>query len=154
MKIFKKILIGLGVLFVGLGLTFTGLIYWASEGTAEHNAKAIPYINEIVPELSKWKIDAYEKHFMESVYKDLDKEQLAKVIEYFSKLGALKSLEKPQLQTINSHANTSNGVGEKVIYKVKGNYEKGPADIDITLHVTENGYELYHFYISSTAFLE
>ena len=149
----KKFLTILGAIFLGLILIIAIFFFKTSIDTSQYEKTAIPYIQKVVPELSKWNTNLAKEYFVPAATKDTKKFEL--VFNYLSKLGKLQSMQKPKF--ISYHTNTSLDSGKNSIflaYRVDAKYEKGDANITIILQPQEKSYKVYRFNVSSMALMK
>ena len=81
-------------------------------------------------------------------------EKFTKVVEFFSKLGRLKSFEDPDFSKEYTGSNAEEGIQTIITYTIDAAYENGDAVITLDLLESEDSYKIYKFYISSIVLVE
>ena len=150
----KKFLKGLGITVLVIAIIFAGIFVWVSIISSKYNETAIPYIEKVMPELSKWDVDVAKQYMAPEALDSVSDADFAKLMKFLSKIGSLKSIEEPQFQNASSSATTGTGTLTTVLYTFTAHYENGDATITLKLKPVENGYQVYHFNVNSMALAE
>lgn len=150
----KKIFKGLGIAILVIVVLFAGIFIWATVISSKYNETAIPYIENVMPELSKWDIEIAKQYMAPEVLESVSDEKFSKLMKFLSKIGSLKSIEEPQFQKASSSASTSTGTLTTVLYTFTAHYENGDATITLKLKPVDDGYQVYYFNVNSMAFAE
>jgi hypothetical protein len=85
---------------------------------------------------------------------DISEDKFAQTMVWFSKLGALQSMEEPEFQEVDTGGKTVIGMQTIVEYEVDAKYENGDALLNIKLLDRNGSFELYSFNLSSEVLLE
>jgi len=119
--------------------------------SARYDPTAIPYIEQAVPQLSRWDVDATKALLDEEALRRVSDDDLATMMDYLTRIGELQSMEKPHFKS-TSKAMTTGAVERDVIsYQVKADYSSGPAEITLSLVERDGVYSLLHFNFQSQA---
>ena len=150
----KKILKVLAIIILLIAVLFAGMYIWVSIISSKYNETAIPYIENVMPELSKWDVDVAKQYMAPEALKAVSDEDFSKLMKFLSKIGSLKSIEEPQFQNASSSVTTGTGTLTTVLYTFTAHYEFGDASITLKLKPVENGYQVYYFNVNSMALAE
>ena len=145
----KKYFVLIALWFVSIAAAVGGLeIYRSYQGT-EFDKTAIPYINEVIPEISKWNPETARALMAPEISATIPEEKFTRAMRFFSKLGALQSIGEPEFE--QAHVDQEIDIGKRTVleYKINAKYEN--ADAIISLKLLEKGasYEIYRFNFSS-----
>lgn len=151
---FKKILKWLGIILLGIILLFILVAAYTGYKQSEYKETAVPYIKEVIPAISEWDTEKAKPFFVPSTFDNVSQEEFEKLFRWFSKLGRLQSIEKPEFNQIHSGATVREGANTIVTYTVLAHYENGDAQITIRLLDLGDTFEIYHFNVNSTALIE
>ena len=133
---------------------FAGSIFYDQYQGSEYDVIAVPYINQIVPELSQWEPETTKALMAPGVAATIPDENFTQAMTLFSSLGALQSMEKPKFDKAQEMLNTDIGTLSIVEYNVDAKYENGDAVINLQLIETGDSFEIYRFNFSSELLLE
>ena len=139
----------LAILVVGV----VGMVFIATKGRAL-DTESKQYVDVAVPAIvSQWDrqelINRAGPEFMETV-KDGD---IEKLFTLFRKLGAFKKYNGSEGQA-NISVTSKNGKVTSAAYVAKADFEKGPAEIQVTLIKHDAKWQILGFRVNSKAFLE
>lgn len=150
----KKFFILLGTWFVTIMAVFLGSALYDRYKTSEYDGRAMPYIRDVLPEISKWDPATTMALMPTEVVASIPEERFIKAMSWFSRLGELKSVDDPQFADI--HTGKQTDVGEQTIveYNVEAEYANGDATINLKLLVRDDSFEIYNFNVSSETLLE
>jgi hypothetical protein len=151
---FKKILKWVGILLLGLIVLFVLLAAYTTYKQSEYSETAVPYIKQIIPIISEWNPEKSKPLFVPSTFDNVSDEDFSKLFKWFSKLGALESIEEPQFSQVTSGATVRDGANTIVTYVVLAHYGNGDAKISIRLLDLGSSFEIYHLNINSQALIE
>lgn len=150
----KKALMVLGGIFsVILVVGVIGFVFIATKGkTLDRESKE--YVDVAVPAIvSQWNqqelLNRVSPEFMEAT-KDGD---LDKLFTMFSKLGAFQKYNGAEGQA-NISVTSKNGKVTTAAYVAKADFEKGPAEIQVTLIKHADKWQILGFRINSKVFLD
>ena len=121
---------------------------------SEYKETAVPYINKVIPVISEWDAEKAKPFFVPSTFDNVSKDDFEKLFRWFSKLGSFQSMEEPEFNQVLSGATIREGASTIVTYTVLTHYENGDAQITIRLLDLGKSFEVYHFNVNSTAFIE
>ncbi|MCP3176516.1 hypothetical protein MJO47_05320 [Desulfuromonas sp. KJ2020] len=150
----KKVFMVLGVVSLVVVLAMAGIGIFTWYKSSQYKDTAVPYIKATVPELSKWDPEVIKGYMAPEGIKDVSDENFVKIIRYLSKLGALLSMEEPSFSNIYTGSTLEGGSQTIVTYTIDATYEKGDAEITMTLLDLGNTFQVYKFHISSMALVE
>ncbi|MCH6258590.1 hypothetical protein MLD52_18665 [Puniceicoccaceae bacterium K14] len=152
MKAIKKIAIGCSGLFVLIILGIVGLLLIINAKKDKYDKLAIPFFEECIPVLSKWKMEDFAPYWAPEVMEAVEPEQLKRLFELYRKLGELESFEEPQFLRVS--ASTNSPYGSFVTYSTLAYYEKGEAQIScILVPIQPNELKIWNLQVNSNAFL-
>lgn len=151
---FKKILKWLGIVLLGIILLFILVAAYTGYKQSEYKETAVPYINKVIPVISEWDAEKAKPFFVPSTFDNVSKDDFEKLFRWFSKLGSFQSMEEPEFNQVLSGATIREGASTIVTYTVLTHYENGDAQITIRLLDLGKSFEVYHFNVNSTAFIE
>lgn len=122
--------------------------------TSEYDDRAVPYIKEVLPEISKWEPATTKALMAPEVAATIPEEKFSQAMTLFSKLGALHSIDDPKF--LDVHTGEQAEVGEQTIieYDVDAEYANGDATINLKLLIRNDLFEIYNFNFSSETLLK
>jgi len=144
----------LGIIFLFIIILFGSVGIYTYMKSSEYSETAVPYINEKIPELSTWDHEVAKKHLAPGILAETKDEDLEKLMRWFSKLGALQSIEEPQFINVSSSATIANGQQTIATYTIIAHYENGDAAITMGLLEVEDGFKIYQFHLNSNALID
>jgi hypothetical protein len=121
---------------------------------SEYSETAVLYIKKVIPIISEWSPEKSKPLFVASTFDNASDEDFSKLFKWFSKLGALKSIEEPQFSQVTSGATVRDGANTIVTYGVLAHYENGDAQISIRLLDLGSSFEIYQFNLNSQVLIE
>ena len=154
MKSLKTFFILLALWFVTIVVVIIGSIVYDRYQASEYTDTAEPYIRQIIPIVSKWEPAAIRELMVPEVSAEISEDKFAQTMVWFSKLGALQSMEEPDFQGVDTGGKTVIGMQTIVEYEVDAKYENGDALLNIKLLDRNGSFELYSFNLSSEVLLE
>jgi hypothetical protein len=80
-------------------------------------------------------------------------DKYTRAMEFFSKLGALQSIEEPEFTKAHVNEETDLGLQTILEYRVDASYANGDAEIDLKLLERDGSFEIYRFNFSSEVLL-
>lgn len=148
----KTILIILGMIFlivITIAVTMIGVV--AVRGKAlDRGSKR--YVDSTVPLLvSNWDESELLSRASPELMRATDKQELDKLYHMFRELGKLRAYEGSKGQSYMSMT-TQNGKSVTAVYTCKADFDKGPADIKITLVKHGGKWEIAGFRVDSEVF--
>lgn len=146
---FKVFVILLVTWFVAMVSVVIGVQIYDRHQASQYDDLAVPYIMQVVPELSKWDPVTTRALMAPEALEGLSEDVFIKVIDVFSKLGRLQSIEDPKFKKLYTEEETE--LDTVVAYSADAKYENGDAVIAIQLLVRDGSFEVYRFNLSSNA---
>ena len=140
--------------FVTIATVIIGSIVYDRYQATEFTDTAVPYVKQIVPIVSKWDPVAIRELMVPEVSAAISEDKFAQTMVWFSKLGALQSIEEPDFQGVDTGGKTVIGMQTIIEYEVDTKYENGDALLNIKLLERDGSFELYSFNLSSEVLLE
>lgn len=147
----KKFFILLACWFGAIVSVVLGSYIYSHFQAGNYDDRALPYISRVVPEISKWDPGITRSLMAAEVLENVSEEQLAQVMELFSRMGRLQSMETPEFEKVLSEEKTENGMRAIVAYEANAQYENGEALININLLEQDGAFKVYRFNLSSAA---
>ena len=153
-KSFKKFYFMLATWLVVVIAVIGGSLLYDQYKTSEYDQKAEIYINQVMPEISKWDSATTKALMAKEVAATISDEKFAQAMILFSRLGSLQSINKPKL--IEVHTGEQGDIGTQTIieYDIDAEYTTGNATINLKLLFRDDRFEIYNFNFSSAALLE
>lgn len=151
---FKKFLKIIGSFFLVLIVLFICVGIWFAVKSAKYTEVAQPYLEKNMPAVVSWDFERLRPLLTPESLKEFETERGQKIYKLFSKLGALKSFEKPQFLGAKAGVTISEGAYDIVNFSMLGHFEAGDALFTITLAEDGDSYLIHHININSDAFLE
>ena len=138
---------------VALTVVF-GFRYFSSHKAAEYAPRAIPYIKQVIPELSKWEPAVARSYLAAEFLAKTSDERLKAVLDVMSKLGKLERLEEPRFVEIYAGSSLKGEKQTVLSYQADAHYSNGTALITLALLDRGDHFEVYNFNIQSQALLQ
>lgn len=150
----KKFFFLLGTWFVVIVAVIGGSFLYDRYKTSEFDDRAVPYIKEVIPEISQWNPTKTKALMASEVAADISEDKFAQAMDLFSRLGRLQSVEEPKF--IDVHSGKQGDIGEQTIieYEIDVQYTNGEATINLKLLLRDGLFEIYNFNFSSEALLK
>jgi hypothetical protein len=148
---FLKMVGVVALVVIAMICIFVGWIYL---NKTQYEKTAVPYIQKVIPEMSKWDPSIAKQYFSPEVLKNQNDETLNKLMKFLSKMGKLKSFEHPEFVSVTTSATTSSGKMKFIAYTVICHYENGDATLSISLKQVDQGFEIYSYHLNSMALAE
>ena len=144
----------LGTWFVVITVVIGGSILYDQYKTSEFDDRAVPYIKEVIPEISQWNPTKTKSLMASEVAATISDEKFAQAMNLFSRLGSLQSINEPKF--IEVHTGKQGDIGTQTIveYDIDAKYTNGDATINLKLLFRDGLFEIYNFNVSSEALLE
>lgn len=150
----KKFFILMAIWFVTIMSVFAGSVLYDRYKSSEYDAIAGPYIQEIIPQISKWDPATTKALMAPEVSATIPEENFSQAMSWFSRLGALQSMEAPRFDQVHQDLETDIGIQTIVVYNIDAKYENGDAVIHLKLLDKGDSLEIYRFDFSSELLLE
>jgi hypothetical protein len=117
MRVVKKILIGLGVLF----LVVIAFFAWIGVSSSQFRKEQTLFVETFVTDLSKrWDIADVHDRLANSFIEQVGTPQAQQLLHQFKQLGALQSVHDLELRSYNANNNGRTG-----LFSFKGTFENG-----------------------------
>lgn len=125
MRVLKKILIGLGSLF----LVLIALFAWLGMQSARFKRAEAPFVQAYISDLSRrWNVaDVYDRS-ANMLLTQADSPEGRRAIEQFKPLGALTSIHDFELKNY-----TGGTGGQRGVFDFKANFQNGEAVVEVTV---------------------
>lgn len=153
LAVFKKILIGFGVIF---GIIVI-LLIWAGFSTSKTHNKfkdtAEPFIHSFLSSQSPWSYEKAKPDLSKAWFAAVEEEDSEKLFHYLNKLGMLRSVKSIEWLGCINQAHTSGSV-ERCNYSVTAEYENGGALIRMGIAIENENLKLMQLNVNSDTFME
>lgn len=128
-------------------ISCTGLYFYTDSQKKYYDNSAKLITADMLMEISSWQPEPLLKHLSGEAKKTLNEEQLAKLLRHYQQtFGQLKTVDELQFSRMASALSL---VGSKRInYQTTATFNKGRAQINITLIPVNDGFKIYNFTIS------
>lgn len=150
----KKFFMLLILWFVTIVCVIGGSLIYDRYKTSDYDALAAPYINKIIPELSKWDPTTTRALMAPEVLSSIPEANIAQAMTLFSRLGALQSIDQTKFDEVHEVQESDIGKQTIVEYNVDARYENGEAEINLKLLPRGDSFEIYRFNVSSEILLK
>ncbi len=150
----KKFFMLMVIWFVTIMAVFAGSVLYDQYQSSEYDAIAGPYIRTIIPEISKWDPATTKALMAPEVAATITEENFIQAMAWFSRLGALQSMQEPKFDQIHQDQQTEIGIQTIVVYDIDAKYENGDAVINLKLLDKGDSLEIYRFDFRSEILIE
>ena len=150
---FKKILIGVGVVVLLIVLGIGAMVGWVFHARSAYAATAVPYIKMVVPKFATWDPAQVKLYMDPAAMKGVPDDKLQKLQAWLSTLGHLKSMDEPVFVNVWSGAYTGVGTLKLVTYTVHAHFDAGDGNITIRLRDNDGKFTVYGFFVNSDALM-
>ena len=142
MRVLKRILIGLGVLF----LVVIAFFAWVGATSSQFRKEQTPFVETFVTDLSKrWDPADVCDRMANTFIEQTGTPQAQQLLHQFKQLGALKSVRDLELRSYSVNTNGQTGV-----LSFKGTFENGEGIINITIVKKDGAVRVLGFYLNAT----
>lgn len=148
--ILRRSLIFIALLVAGLVL----YSLWYGIKADRYDETAIPYLESALPLLASWEYEQLKPLLSSRARLDFENQGVQAAYRNFSRLGQLKSMEKPRFVANRFDSSEELGDIEIVDYQVPVQFDSGPAVIKIKLIADGNSYHIHYFGIHSEAYAD
>lgn len=131
-----------------------GSIYYKMHQGAEYDVVAVPYIEKMVPILSQWDPATTRELMVPEIVAEIPEDKFVRGMTFFSQLGALQELDKPEFVKAFKEEETDIGIQTIIEYDVDAVYQNGDAEINLKLMKQGDSYQLYRFNFSAEALMQ
>ncbi len=122
--------------------------------SSDYNKVAQPYIEEVIKGISTWDPATTRALMVPEVAASIPEERFTRAMAWFSRLGALQSMDEPEFEKAYVDQQTDMGTYTIIEYNTDAKYANGDATINIKLLDRAGHYEIYSFNFSSEALIE
>lgn len=150
----KKFFMLMAIWFVAIMAVFAGSVLYDQYRSSDYDVIAGPYIQEIIPEISKWDPAITKALMAPEIAVTISEENFTEAMAWFSRLGALQSMQEPKFDQIHQDQQTEIGKQTIVVYDIDAKYENGDAVINLKLLDKGDSLEIYRFDFSSAILME
>lgn len=138
------------VILLIAGLVLYSLLYGMRAD--RYDETAVPYLESALPKLTSWQYAKLKPLLSPEAQLVFENEKVQTAYRLFSRLGQLKSADKPQYKGSSTDTSQALGEVEVVAYEVLLEFDSGPAVIKINLVADGESYYINHFGIQSEVF--
>ncbi len=153
-RVFKKILIGLGVVMLLIIILFV----WAGiKATVTYNkleGKAEPLIKNVLAEQSPWNYETLKPNLSKLWLDNISEEESRKLIKLFSKMGNFESITELNWNGCSTNTATEIGTIDRCDYLATVKYENGDALVTVGIVDEEDSPKIIQLHINSDVFFE
>jgi len=130
---------------------FSAYFIYGAVLSSRYDETAGSYIQEVLPEISKWDPVIVKQYMAPEVIRTVTTEDLAVLMGTLAKIGSLQSIGKLHFKG-KSEVDDAQFVRHPLItYEVAAQYSTGDAKVTISMLDRDGSYELYHFNFESKA---
>jgi len=122
--------------------------------SSDYDDAARPYIEKAVTQISTWDPDSTRALMVPEIAANIPEEKFTRGMAWFSRLGALKSMDEPEFEKAYVDQKTELGNQTIIEYNTDAKYANGDATINIKLLDRDGHYEIYSFNFSSETLIE
>lgn len=137
-------------LFVVSAAVSTYFIYGYVQ-SSRFDPTVIPYIEQAIPQLSRWDVAATKALLDEEALNRVTDEDLMQMMNYLTRIGELQDFDKPRFKSTSKAMTTGAIERDVVTYLIKTRYNTGPAELTLSLVDRDGQYRLLHFNFQSQA---
>lgn len=132
-------------------LLFVGARMWATYQATGYNATALPYIEEVLPKISKWDEQVMKSYMAPETLFNISEYDFNTMMNSLTKLGELRAMGDPAFQAVNTIKSREGVESVIVTYNMTAKYTNGEADLILVLKQVGETYEIYRFNVDSKA---
>ena len=133
---------------------FSGYFYYESVQSAEYAGTAVPYIQQVLPEISTWDPEIVKQHLAPEILKTVSAENLKNILAELSKIGELQSIGKMKFKKKSTGGEGDMAQQPVITYVVDAQYSTGEATVTISLLDKGGSFEVQHFNFESGALFQ
>ena len=109
--------------FVAIISVIAGSYIYSHYQAKDYDERAVPYIQMVVPEISTWNPATTRALMADETMEKIPEEKFSQIMELFSKMGSLQSMETPEFNKVLSEEETGTGTKAIVAYELEAKYE-------------------------------
>ena len=130
---------------------FSAYFYYGYYQSSQYDGTVIPYIQEVLPEISTWDPKIVKQYLAPEVLRTVTDDNLENIMGALAQIGELQSIEEVKFKK-----KATGGAGDLVqqpviTYTVKAQYSMGEAIVTLSLRDKGGSYDVYHFNFESKA---
>ncbi|RLB69239.1 MAG: hypothetical protein DRH07_11110 [Deltaproteobacteria bacterium] len=130
---------------------FSAYFYYGYYQSSQYDGTVIPYIQEVLPEISTWDPEIVKQYLAPAVLRTVTDEDLTKIMGALAKIGELQSIGEVKFKK-----KATGGAGDLVqqpviTYTVTAQYSTGEAIVTLSLLDKGGSYDVFHFNFKSDA---
>ena len=144
----KKFIIYVIVVFI---VGFSSYFMYGHMLEEKYNGTAIPYIEEVLPELSSWDVERVTPCMAPEVMRTISPEDLERLLKSLSQIGTLQSIGDATFKNESKGDNVKYADAPVITYDIETQYSTGPATVTLSLLCRDGGYQVYYFNFQSQA---
>ncbi len=122
--------------------------------SSDYDKTAQPYIEKAVTQISTWDSASTRALMVPEIAANIPEEKFTRGMAWFSRLGALQSMDEPEFEKAYVDQKTELGTHTILEYNTDVKYANGDAIINIKILDRDGHYEIYSFNFSSEALFE
>ena len=130
---------------------FSTYFYYGYYQSSQYDGTVGPYIQEVLPEISKWNPDIVSQYMAPEILQTVSAEDLKDLMGTLSKIGKLQSIGELSFKNKAAGDNVRFANHPVITYEVEAKYSTGDAKVIISLLDREGSYEIYHFNFQTKA---
>jgi hypothetical protein len=150
----KKFFLMMGLWAVAIVTIIVGSGVYTRFQSSDYDDVAGPYIKKALPEISTWDPDKTRALMTPEISAGIPEQDFTKAMAWFSRLGALQSMDEPDFIKAYLGQDTSIGKLNLLEYEVDAKYANGDAVINLKLIDKGGAFEIYRFNFSSETLIE
>jgi len=132
------------VLFVFI-CAFSIFFYIKHDQSSEYEATTIPYIHQVLPQISTWDPELTKEYMAPEVLERVTPADIEKLMTSLSKLGQFQGIDEIEFKDKQSGEFITRDQKPLVIYSLETRYSNGEAKVTIKLHEKGDSYEVFEF---------
>lgn len=144
----KKFIIYVVFVFV---VAFSGYFIYGYMQSAKYDGTAIPYIEQVLPELSSWDVDRVSQCMAPEVLATISPENLVELLKSLSQIGTFQSISEATFKNKAVGDNVKYADAPVITYDIETQYSSGPVMVTLSLLDRDGKYQVYYFNFQSQA---
>jgi hypothetical protein len=138
------------LLLAALVLAFAGLYYHSLQQEQRYHGEAIPYLVELMDDVSHWEVERFWPHLSERAREVVQPEQIANLLGQYSGLGRFQEMDEPDFSHLAA-AMSLFSADTRLGYSFTAYFDNGSAKITATLLEEDGRFSIYNFNIVGAA---
>lgn len=144
----KKFIIYVIFVFV---IGFSSYFIYGYMQAEKYNGTAIPYIAQVLPELSSWDVERVTPCMVPEVIKTISPEDLKRLLMSLSQIGDLQSIGDATFKNESAGNSAKYPDSSVITYDIETQYSSGPVTVTLSLLDRDGQYQIYSFNFQSQA---